>query len=150
MNCNKGSVSNFLFDVWLLTALKPHCSLFPFGSTSGQANKNPGCSLLWCQREFSNHASPWLCIGTLTLAPPFNHNKNPSQFPFLALSGIFKPALEAYPALPIKLCYVSKSLNILLVCKWHQSQHLNQILDGAHCVSSEWPQPVACVYRKNS
>ena len=137
----------------LLTALKLHPSPFPFSCTSGQANKNPGCSLLWCNWEFQTIQAPGCALDPSLQPHPLTTTKIQASDLSLFSQDIFRPALEACFVFLIKPHYVSnKPFSILLVCKWHhQSQHLKQILDGDGSIlnfqssHNQW-----LVYRQNS
>ena len=111
------------FKVSLLVAFKPHASPFTLCPTSAQANKEAGVVPPLAQVGDWNNANPFPRTNPY-LAPPPNHDNNPGQLPFLALSIHFGPAWEACPALfpetsimwVIKFFKVIKLLCLLGVC----------------------------------
>lgn len=97
--------SDFIFDMWLLTALKPYLPLPLLPHIWGKLIRKLMCVLPWHQWGSSNHAHPSLHAKTLTLAPPSNHSK--TQGHCLFAQTIFRMTL--LPAL------LSESLDMWVI-----------------------------------
>ena len=59
------------------------------------------------------------CVGTLTLASPTHHHKNPKPVPFPNSLEPFSDLLWSYPALPRKLYLVSMMVILFYFLRQH-------------------------------
>lgn len=116
MLCNEESDSVFCY---LLIDFKPHPSAFPCSHIYTSSFKKKKKSLGAFSFGTSETAKPWkpLPIWNAHPGPTVNHNRDPSQSPFLA--GRCKPflTLRGLPCSPRDLSYVSNQpFRTLFVC----------------------------------
>lgn len=102
------------------------------------ADKKPSSSLLWCYGRFTPHSS-FLSGGTLTLAPPSNHEKIPGQSPSPVLSRHFGGIWEL-PCSPPKASSQEYQLApALAACVWLITLDIQtQLWVGVCPVSPVW------------
>lgn len=117
--------SDFIFDMWLLTALKPYLPLPLLPHIWGKLIRKLMCVLPWHQWGSSNHAHPSLHAKTLTLAPPSNHSK--TQGHCLFAQTIFRMTL--LPAL------LSESLDMWVISLFMSSWCVCRVISLDRSVS---------------
>lgn len=110
---NYNNESDFIFNVWLLTAFKTYLSLIPVCLIVWKDYKEAQIFPPSTLAESLNHAS---CAHAIILALFPNHNKPPKPLALLCSLSHFQTTLEPFPAFHRKVSQVSNKPFIPFWC----------------------------------